>query len=517
MAESPATSWARNSWLLCGLAGCTPIVDLDLTGSGWYALASLELQPIAPIAELELVPEKAIVATWPIEIERLFTVGRPRVSSRRLRDGVLVPETTCHDLRAAFASFQSDSKCDMWSTEIAAWGYCKDELCRVRCGDGFVHVGEDCDDGNERSGDGCASCGAEPGWACDDGGCRFLCGNGLQDSGEGCDDRNTKDGDGCSGECTLEPGFVCTGGLCRLACGDSTLQPGESCDDSNAIGGDGCDSACRVEPEFRCVGQPSLCGRCGDGWKMAPFEDCDTGTLADVGCEACRYAPGFAGCSADSADACPTQCGDGRVTGSEVCDDGNSSSLDGCDCAVEPGWYCSAERTRCFPCTGRLEAQSGISMKLLDVVPLQVSSHASMCMTPGSQLKVPCAQVSTELNLAFGGAAEPPNITNGYIGDTVSTPTLSITLARRAWIGAIRFGGDRFRGSVATHASFQIQIGADSPRLLLDSRCFGQPFEARGFQSLEISFPAIEVSSVQILFDSATFIDEIELLAHPTE
>lgn len=40
--------------------------------------------------------------------------------------------------------------------------------CFARCGDGSIAPGEDCDDGNTRSGDGCsATCRVEPGWACD--------------------------------------------------------------------------------------------------------------------------------------------------------------------------------------------------------------------------------------------------------------------------------------------------------------------------------------------------------------
>lgn len=76
------------------------------------------------------------------------------------------------------------------------------------CGDGIIDTGEgeDCDDGNERSRDGCSSaCAVEPPFVCSgEPSVCFTCGNGTLDAGEGCDDGNSDDGDGCSAECTVE-------------------------------------------------------------------------------------------------------------------------------------------------------------------------------------------------------------------------------------------------------------------------------------------------------------------------
>src|SRR5207244_11859901 len=47
------------------------------------------------------------------------------------------------------------------------------------------------------------------------------CGNGVVDPGEQCDDGNTVSGDGCSASCRLE------------ACGNGILDPGEQCDDGD--------------------------------------------------------------------------------------------------------------------------------------------------------------------------------------------------------------------------------------------------------------------------------------------
>jgi cysteine-rich repeat protein len=92
------------------------------------------------------------------------------------------------------------------------------------CGDGRIDAGEQCDDGNTVSGDGCsATCKLE------------ACGNGVLDAGEQCDDGNKVSGDGCSATCKLE------------VCGNGVLDAGEQCDDGNSVSGDGCDAQCRIE------------------------------------------------------------------------------------------------------------------------------------------------------------------------------------------------------------------------------------------------------------------------------
>jgi cysteine-rich repeat protein len=77
------------------------------------------------------------------------------------------------------------------------------------CGDGILSVGEQCDDGGVRDGDGCsASCGVEWGYsACGIGApesCGSVCGDGIRITGEACDDGNNENGDGCSSACEIE-------------------------------------------------------------------------------------------------------------------------------------------------------------------------------------------------------------------------------------------------------------------------------------------------------------------------
>jgi cysteine-rich repeat protein len=113
----------------------------------------------------------------------------------------------------------------------------------VLCGDGLVEGGEECDDGNNAPGDGCAAdCTIEP-----------FCGDGTLDDGEECDDGNNAPGDGCDPDCIVEP-----------SCGDGTLDDGEECDDGNNAPGDGCGADCTIEPS------------CGDG-TLDDGEECDDG------------------------------------------------------------------------------------------------------------------------------------------------------------------------------------------------------------------------------------------------
>lgn len=100
----------------------------------------------------------------------------------------------------------------------------------------------------------------------------------------------------------------------KSTCGNGILDAGEACDDGNSISGDGCSSACVIEGGWMCTSSPfatrSLCQ--------------------------------------------PNECGDSYINGSlpysEVCDDGNHVSGDGCsaDCkTVETGWYCGRPGHAC--------------------------------------------------------------------------------------------------------------------------------------------------------------------------
>ncbi|MCE9672079.1 DUF4215 domain-containing protein [Myxococcus stipitatus] len=131
-------------------------------------------------------------------------------------------------------------------------------------GDGRLQVGEQCDDGNTVSGDGCSATGAiEAGYLCHVPGraCSLasLCGNNVINLGEACDDGNTVAGtNGCTADCDLS---LCGNGLFNNRQYPNFDQ--EICDDGNRVEGDGCSRLCEVEPGFACAGNPSRCVRAG--------------------------------------------------------------------------------------------------------------------------------------------------------------------------------------------------------------------------------------------------------------
>jgi cysteine-rich repeat protein len=183
----------------------------------------------------------------------------------------------------------------------------------VSCGDGTLDPGEECDDHNTVSCDGCSSlCLIE------------KCGNGRLDCGEACDDGNTTSGDTCHGDCSRADNV----------CGDLHVDSGETCDDGNTVACDGCSSTCQVES-------------CGNG-TVECAEECDT--------------PNVGGCSADCMRLVPPGCGDGVLSGQEECDDGNTVDGDGCthQCreercgngTVDPGEDCDDfNQTGCDGCS----------------------------------------------------------------------------------------------------------------------------------------------------------------------
>jgi cysteine-rich repeat protein len=159
------------------------------------------------------------------------------------------------------------------------------------CGNDEVDAGEECDDGNLVSGDGCDLTCAPTG-----------CGSAVVTGDEECDDGNDDDTDGCLSDCRLP------------YCGDGAALEGvEECDDANSIQTDECNSDCTH-------------ARCGDGNPHAGVEECDTGAdRSDTG--ACLL------------DCTVARCGDDLLhVGVEECDDGNVKNGDRCtkQCDLDP-------------------------------------------------------------------------------------------------------------------------------------------------------------------------------------
>ena len=92
-------------------------------------------------------------------------------------------------------------------------------------------------------------------------------------------------------------------------------------------------------------GQGDACD-CGDG-KLLGTEACDDGNTASKdGCSTCAVEKGWQ-CQGEPS-ACTSICGDGLVVGNEGCDDGNGGASDGCSaCVVEKGWQCQGQPSAC--------------------------------------------------------------------------------------------------------------------------------------------------------------------------
>jgi cysteine-rich repeat protein len=253
-------------------------------------------------------------------------------------------------------------------------GYALD-ISQSFCGNGILDVGELCDDGNAKSGDGCdGTCKVENGYICPTPGKPCLsilfCGDGLPGPDESCDDGNTTSGDGCSSQCAVENGYTCPtfGQPCKPtatppACGNKIVEFGESCDDGNTIGGDGCSSTCQTESGYTCTG--TVCTpkkTCGNGI-LDPGEQCDDGNLIPGDCcnGICKLESNCK-CTTPPVDAgYPGQvcrstivCGDSVVSAGEACDDGNTVGGDGCsaDCGtVEKGYTCPSAGGKCTVAT----------------------------------------------------------------------------------------------------------------------------------------------------------------------
>ena len=136
-----------------------------------------------------------------------------------------------------------------------------------KCGTATIDPGagystyKTCDLGSDNGkGKGCSNtCRIESGYRCDANGKNCVkgkCGDGFLDVGEECDDGNTKGGDGCDPKCKREAVYDCYNNECKPICGDGITMwmAGEECDDGNLISGDGCSADCKIEPGFECEG-----------------------------------------------------------------------------------------------------------------------------------------------------------------------------------------------------------------------------------------------------------------------
>jgi cysteine-rich repeat protein len=180
------------------------------------------------------------------------------------------------------------------------------------CGNGVLQTGEQCDDSNTTSGDGCSAT------------CQVTteCNDGVDNDSDGNIDCNIGDQDpGCF------PNGQGGGGACNpnddseidapSTCGNSITEVGETCDDGNTTAGDGCSAVCQITTQ------------CSDGVDNDGDGriDCTSGAQ-DLGCYPNGNGGGGACNPADNSEPnVTTQCSDGidnDLDGFIDCNAGNS-------------------------------------------------------------------------------------------------------------------------------------------------------------------------------------------------
>jgi cysteine-rich repeat protein len=120
-----------------------------------------------------------------------------------------------------------------------------------------------------------------------------TCGNNVLEAGEQCDDGNTMSGDGCSATCTVESGWSCSGqpSVCAPVCGDGITVGTEECDLGPANGAP--DACCDVDCTLR-----SAAYTCRPA--SGPCDVAESCTGSDPACPPDRFATDGAPCTDDT-------------------------------------------------------------------------------------------------------------------------------------------------------------------------------------------------------------------------
>ena len=315
--------------------------------------AALRVNLWAPLPSLPISPE-------PVFYELNFNEQCQGVvisANNLCGDGVVGPDEQCEapstDIiacvqadRSGFVSLTCGPDCRWISSEGCQTGRCGDGVvqdpescddgarngsygrCNVsctgladRCGDGVRQGPEVCDEGeNNGQYNHCAwDCRSNPG---------TFCGDGIKNGTEACDgERGVSAVEGLAVCVPNAQGFPtarncqadCSWSACVATgfCGNGIREGREACDDGNAVNTDGC---------IIILGEGDLsrtcvAARCGDGFTRAGVELCDAGRDNGIPCApgygiSCNYCTNLC----NPATVSGGTCGDGRVSGPEVCD-----------------------------------------------------------------------------------------------------------------------------------------------------------------------------------------------------
>jgi subtilisin-like proprotein convertase family protein len=248
------------------------------------------------------------------------------------------------------------------------------------CGNGALEAGEQCDTG-DLGGKTCQSEGFGSGGLLCTANCTLdtskcsLCGNNKLDPGEKCDGSNLGTSKTCAdisaGTASemLKCAADCTYDLSSCSgCGDGTITAPEECEPGKgsmkddlgsatcqSLGFDGGNLACNSGCKFDKTG----CNTCGDATKNG-IEQCDGADFGGAKCSDFTASNGqkfsggtlscALGCAIDTSNC--TFCGDGLVSGNEVCDGGNLNNKTCASQGFTKGTLACASNCGSFVTTG---------------------------------------------------------------------------------------------------------------------------------------------------------------------
>lgn len=131
------------------------------------------------------------------------------------------------------------------------------------------------------------------------GGASAMCGDGRVSHGEQCDDGNRVSSDGCSSTCRVEPGYTCNGMQPSVCTDVNECTNGTAQCSANAI--------CTNTPgSYTCTCRP---GYTGNGWTCSDIDECSNGTAVCNPSQVCVNTPGSYVCVGGSCPAPRVQCG----------------------------------------------------------------------------------------------------------------------------------------------------------------------------------------------------------------
>lgn len=227
--------------------------------------------------------------------------GNNQLDSGEQCDGAQLGGADCQSLGYDTGSLSCDTGCVFNTSQCTMFS----------CGDGQVTGLEDCD-GVNLNGATCVSLGFISGMlgcttncAFDTGSCVApVCGDGVisPSVGEQCDDNNSQSADGCSAACQVEVGWVCSGtpSTCVPSCGNATVDPGEECDGADH-NGETCQSLGFAGGTLGCTNcafDTSGCAAsvCPNGVREGA-EECDGSDYGGLDCSSFGYTSGSLSCS----------------------------------------------------------------------------------------------------------------------------------------------------------------------------------------------------------------------------